>query len=100
MITQAKNKFCIHGYSYGFCPKECMIYRKEEEKVDEHRRIFLRQFKQKPMTLEALKARKKWTKMSPETKETFIIRLHQFYYEEKYPTGVPENLLIPKWLSK
>ena len=70
-----KINLCSHGFTFGYCPKQCIRFSSLKEKIAEDRRLFLRQFKQTPKKLSQLKKRKIWSKMNLETKKTFIQKL-------------------------
>ncbi len=80
MIPVAKQEFCPHAFSYGYCPQGCILIRSHVEVAREKRRQLLRLFK-----------RRDWK--NPVTKASIIEKLHQIRREECYVT-LPQNMII------
>lgn len=71
MIPVAKQEFCAHGFSFGYCPDNCIKLYYHQDVVREKRRAFLKLFKPRD-----------WK--NPITKQTLILKLQQFQREEQY----------------
>jgi hypothetical protein len=79
-MNNIRNNYCVHGYSFSYCPNACLRYIDFKEKVIEDRRDFLKRF-----------SKKDWK--NPITKLTIIKGLQELYLMEHYPLGIPTNLI-------
>lgn len=84
MNTIAKQDFCAHLYSYGFCPHNCMKFYYGPERAHQKRQEFLRLFQRK-------RGEKNFWN-NPVTRATIILKLQQFHRDEQY-VQLPINLV-------
>jgi len=79
MATPAKQDFCGHGFTMGFCPYSCTKTFYHDEQARERRAEFLKMFKKRD-----------WK--NPITKATIIHKLHQFHAQEQF-LQMPINMI-------
>jgi len=74
---------CVHDFSFGYCPHQCIKFANLKEKIAADKNKLCEDFNQKPLTREKLLARKRFPKMSPETRATFTRKMILYHSMER-----------------